>query len=184
MQHDFHFISKKDPKVKKAYNDILNILKEVQDLVRKKFTFRFDVVGSYKRNMITYDAKSNVGYDFDFNIEVMEILRKVLEEKIYDYGKLPIVPMSFVGKLCEKELFHYFEKKGIAMLHVILEAKRETIMARIENDPIRDKDAQSQQKAKVDWQMKYLKAEYPNAIKIDAEDKSIHAIANEIVSFL
>lgn len=70
MQHDFHFISKKDPKVKKAYNDILNILKEVQDLVRKKFTFRFDVVGSYKRNMITYDAKSNVGYDFDFNIEV------------------------------------------------------------------------------------------------------------------
>lgn len=70
MQHDFHFISKKDPKVKKAYNDILTILKEVQDLVRKKFTFRFDVVGSYKRNMITYDAKSNVGYDFDFNIEV------------------------------------------------------------------------------------------------------------------
>lgn len=70
MQHDFHFISKKDPKVKKAYNDILNILKEVQDLVRKKFTFRFDVVGSYKRNMITYDAKSNMGYDFDFNIEV------------------------------------------------------------------------------------------------------------------
>ena len=70
MQHDFHFISKKDPKVKKAYNDILNILKEVQDLVRKKFTFSFDVVGSYKRNMITYDAKSNVGYDFDFNIEV------------------------------------------------------------------------------------------------------------------
>lgn len=70
MQHDFHFISKKDPKVKKAYNDILNILKEAQDLVRKKFTFRFDVVGSYKRNMITYDAKSNVGYDFDFNIEI------------------------------------------------------------------------------------------------------------------
>lgn len=70
MQHDFHFISKKDPKVKKAYNDILNILKEAQDLVGKKFTFRFDVVGSYKRNMITYDSKSNVGYDFDFNIEV------------------------------------------------------------------------------------------------------------------
>lgn len=70
MQHDFRYISKNDPKVKKAYNDILNILKEAQDLVRKKFTFRFDVVGSYKRNMITYDAKSNVGYDFDFNIEV------------------------------------------------------------------------------------------------------------------
>lgn len=70
MQHDFCYISKNDPKVKKAYSDILNILKEAQNLVRKKFTFRFDAVGSYKRNMITYDAKSNVGYDFDFNIEV------------------------------------------------------------------------------------------------------------------
>ena len=63
MQHDFHYIPKKDPKVKKAYGDILNILKEAQDLVSEEFTFRFDVVGSYKRNMITYDAKSNVGYE-------------------------------------------------------------------------------------------------------------------------
>ena len=70
MQHDFHYISKNDPRVKKAYNDIVDILKEAQDLVRKKFTFRFDVVGSYKRNMITYDAKSNLGYEFYFNIEV------------------------------------------------------------------------------------------------------------------
>lgn len=69
-QHDFHYISKKDPKVRKAYQDIQAILKETQDLLRPRFTFRFDVVGSYKRNMITYDAKSNVGYDFDFNIEV------------------------------------------------------------------------------------------------------------------
>ncbi|MCH5259029.1 MAG: hypothetical protein J1F18_04705 [Lachnospiraceae bacterium] len=61
MQHSFHYISKKDPEVKKAYGDILNILKGAQDLVREEFTFRFDVVGSYKRNMITYDAKSNIG---------------------------------------------------------------------------------------------------------------------------
>lgn len=46
--------------------------------------------------------------------------------------------MSLVDKLCEKELFHYFEEKGTAMLHVIREAKRETIITRIENDPIRD----------------------------------------------
>ncbi len=91
--------------------------------------------------------------------------------------------MSLVDKSCEKELFHYFEEKGTAMLHVILEAKRETIITRIENDPIRDKNAQSQQKAKVDWQMKYLKAEYPNAIRINTENKTIYAIASEIMSF-
>ncbi len=84
MQHDFHFISKKDPKVKKAYSDILSMLKEVQDLVGEKFTFRFDVVGSYKRNMITYDAKSNVGYDFDFNIEVNDRDEKYTPKQLRD----------------------------------------------------------------------------------------------------
>lgn len=121
------------------------------------------------------------GYDPYYNKYFMEILRKVLEEKIYDYGKLPIVPMSLVDNLCKKELFHYFEEKGIAMLHVILEAKRETIMARIENDPIRDKNVQSQQKAKVDWQMKYLKLEYQNAVRINTDNKTIHETAIEIM---
>ena len=41
-----HYISKEDPKAVKAYDDIRNILKEVQDLVRKEFTFRYDVVGN------------------------------------------------------------------------------------------------------------------------------------------
>lgn len=83
MQHDFHYISKDDPKVVKAYDDILNILREVQDLVREEFTFRFDVVGSYKRDMITFDAKSNVGYDFDIDIEVNDS-RKYPPKKLKD----------------------------------------------------------------------------------------------------
>ena len=70
MQHDFHYISKKNSEVQKAYRDILNILKDTQNLLRQDFSFRFNVIGSYKRNMITYDKKSNIGYDFDFNIEV------------------------------------------------------------------------------------------------------------------
>lgn len=65
MKHDYRYISRNDPKVKKAYYDIQNMLKEVQDLFREEFTFKFDVTGSYLRNMITYDVKSNVGYDFD-----------------------------------------------------------------------------------------------------------------------
>ena len=45
---------------------------EVEDLssVRSYFTFRFDFIGSTKRNMITQDIKSNIGFDFDVNIEV------------------------------------------------------------------------------------------------------------------
>lgn len=128
--------------------------------------------------------KALSGFDPYCNKYFMETLRTALEEKMYDYDKLPIVPMSLVGKICEKELLHYFEEKKIVMLHVILEAKRATIISRIENDPIRKPSEQSQQKGNVDWQMKYLKTEYPNAIRINTNDKTIHTIASEILSFM
>lgn len=102
MQHDFHYISKEDPKVVKAYDDILNILKEVQDLVREEFTFRFDVVGSYKSNMITYDAKSNVGYDFDIDIEVDDSSK-------YPPKKLKDMLRNAIGDACTKYGYDYPE---------------------------------------------------------------------------
>lgn len=68
--YDFSYISKKDNQVQKSYNTIIDILCEVQDLTRDKFTFSFTPIGSYSRNMITYDKNTNVGFDFDFNIEV------------------------------------------------------------------------------------------------------------------
>ncbi len=129
-------------------------------------------------------SKALSGFNPYCNQYFMEILRKVLEEKMNDYGKISIVPMSLVDKLCDKELFHYFEEKGTAMVHVILEAKKETIMERIEKDPIRDENAQSQQKKKVDWQMKYLKKEYPNAVRINTEGKTIHETAVEVKNFI
>lgn len=70
------------------------------------------------------------------------------------------------------------------MLHIILEAEKETIISRIENDPIRDKNTQNQQKSKVDWQMRYLKTEYPDAVRINTENKSLDEIANEIMTLL
>lgn len=103
MQHDFHFISKKDPEVKKAYKDVLDMLRDVQDLVGKKFTFRFDVVGSYKRNMITYDAKSNVGYDFDFNIEVNDGDNEYTPKQIKD------ILRNAIGAACVKYGYDYPE---------------------------------------------------------------------------
>lgn len=66
--HDFRYVSKKAAAPVKA--DLLDIIHEVQDRVRDKFTFQYTFVGSSARNMITYDAKSNIGFDFDVNIEV------------------------------------------------------------------------------------------------------------------
>lgn len=66
--HDFRYVSRKEAQPIKE--ELYQILYEVQNLVRDKFTFSFKPIGSSSRNMITYDAKSNIGFDFDINIEV------------------------------------------------------------------------------------------------------------------
>ena len=40
--------------------ELIQIIKSAQDEIRKDYTFRFDFVGSVKRNMVTYDVKSNI----------------------------------------------------------------------------------------------------------------------------
>ncbi len=65
------------------------------------------------------------------------------------------------------------------MLHIILEARKETIISRIENDPIRNEYAQTQQIYNVPWQMQYLKTNYPDAVRIDTEDKALDNTASE-----
>lgn len=108
----------------------------------------------------------------------------MLEEKLQKHNKMPIVSMSLVDKRCQEELLDYFEQKTVPMVHIILEAEKETIISRIENDPIRDNNAQDQQKSKVDWQIQYLKKAYPSAIRINTEGKSLDEIVNEIVTLL
>lgn len=67
MPHDYRWISKHDPKVQAAYANLMSLLQDVHhDL--QYYSFQHRVVGSYKRNMITYDAKSNTGFDLDVNI--------------------------------------------------------------------------------------------------------------------
>ena len=66
--HDFRYVSRKEAQPIK--DELYQILYEVQNLVRDKFTFSFKPIGSSSRNMITCDAKSNIGFDFDINIEV------------------------------------------------------------------------------------------------------------------
>lgn len=69
MQHDFRYVSKNE--AKEVKKDLLDIIHEVQDIVRNHFTFSCWFIGSSDRNMIPYDANSNIGFDFDVNIQVM-----------------------------------------------------------------------------------------------------------------
>lgn len=62
--HDFVYVTRAE--AKPVSDELYEIIYEVQDIVRDDFTFQFRSVGSSSRNMITYDRKSNIGFDFDF----------------------------------------------------------------------------------------------------------------------
>ena len=66
----YHFEYVPESQTKPVKKELLEIIYAVQDLLRDKFTFRFDFIGSSARNMITQDVRSNIGFDFDINIEV------------------------------------------------------------------------------------------------------------------
>ncbi|MEI3117419.1 MAG: hypothetical protein V8S30_05115 [Merdibacter sp.] len=89
MYH-FEYVTKNERKKEKA--KLIQLLNLVQDEVRKKFTFRFDFVGSDKRNMVTCDRKSNIGYDFDVNIEVNDDDKNYSPKKI---KTMPIFPLIY-----------------------------------------------------------------------------------------
>lgn len=67
MNH-FEYVSKS--KYMPVKKELIKIINQVQDELREQFTFDYKFIGSSRRNMITYDPKTNKGYDFDINIEV------------------------------------------------------------------------------------------------------------------
>ena len=101
MKHDFKYISKHDPTVRQAYSNLNSLIREVQLLVRDKYTFQFYPIGSYVRNMITYDTKSNVGFDFDINIEPND------EGKTYSAKQLRKTFQDALNQIAPKYGFDY-----------------------------------------------------------------------------
>nr|WP_297708245.1 hypothetical protein [uncultured Butyrivibrio sp.] len=66
--HHFDYVTAKEAK---PYRDsIIKMTNELQDRIRERFTFQYYFIGSSSRNMITYDVKSNVGFDFDINYAI------------------------------------------------------------------------------------------------------------------
>lgn len=66
--HNFQYVTARQ--LSPVKQDLILIINSVQDLAHKDFTFRFDFVGSAERNMVTYDVGTNIGFDFDVNIQV------------------------------------------------------------------------------------------------------------------
>lgn len=66
--YNFQYV---DPKqLSSVKKELIQIIHSVQNEVRQDFTFQFYFVGSVEQNMVTYDVKSNIGFDLDVNIYV------------------------------------------------------------------------------------------------------------------
>ena len=66
--NNFQYVTKKQ--LSPVKKELIQIINSVQNEVRHEFTFQYIFVGSTEYNMVTYDVGTNVGYDFDVNMQV------------------------------------------------------------------------------------------------------------------
>lgn len=115
MYH-FEYVSRKQAAPVKK--ELIGIIHAVQDILRDEFTFRYDFVGSASRNMITQDVNSNIGFDFDINIEanydeqryspkqIREKLKKAFDRVAPKYGYSPAEQSTRVLTIKVKDKEH------------------------------------------------------------------------------
>lgn len=96
MYH-FQYVSKKE--IAPLKKQIIELIGLVQDDVRELFTFQYQFIGSVKRNMVTCDVKSNIGFDFDVNITVND------DDEDYSAKEIKQILMRAFNKYAHK--YHY-----------------------------------------------------------------------------
>lgn len=96
MYH-FQYVSKKEIAPFKV--QVIELVGLVQDELRKYFTFQYEFIGSVKRNMVTCDVKSNIGFDFDVNIMVND------DDQNYSAKEIKQILMKAFDKYAHK--YHY-----------------------------------------------------------------------------
>lgn len=80
MKH-YEYVSKN---VARPYREEFEqIISELQNRLRSEFTFQRRFIGSSSRNMITFDPKTNKGFDFDVNLEMNETSDEYESDDIY-----------------------------------------------------------------------------------------------------
>lgn len=126
MQHDFRYISKKDPRVRDAYKNLMLLLGDVHQELKKHYTFQHRVVGSYARNMITYDEKSNVGFDLDVNIYPND------NEQDYDAKQIKLLFKDALDKHVKAYGFDYAEDSTRVLTIKVKDRKHSQIVTSID----------------------------------------------------
>ena len=99
--HNFVYVTKSS--AKPFRDELIQIIHEVQDIVRPYFTFQFKPIGSASLNMITFDKKSNIGFDFDFDLEIND------DDENYDPDEIRNIMRNAIDQVAPKYDYKYCE---------------------------------------------------------------------------
>ena len=83
--------------------ELIELIHLVQNDVRDDFTFQYEFIGSVSRNMVTFDPKSNTGFDFDVNLFVND------DEEDYKPGEIKHILMDAFNKHSRKYRYDFCE---------------------------------------------------------------------------
>lgn len=99
--HHFRYVLKNEAAPAKKV--IIELIGLVQEEVREQFTFQYEFVGSAKRNMVTCDVESNIGFDFDVNIKVND------DDNEYTAKEIKHILMNAFNKFVQKYCYDFCE---------------------------------------------------------------------------
>lgn len=98
MYH-YEYVSRK---FRKPIRDkIVELLNLVQKDLKQEFTFQFKFEGSDPLNLVTYDAKTNTGFDFDVNVYPND------DEQKYSAKELKTMFINSLNKFGKKYGFDF-----------------------------------------------------------------------------
>ena len=100
MYH-YEYVSRREAKPYK--DEFIDIIHEIQNLLRDKFTFRYKFIGSSSRNMITCDFTTNKGFDFDVDFYIND------DEEEYSAEEIKKEIMKAINKVASRRGFRYCE---------------------------------------------------------------------------
>lgn len=91
----YHFVYADRTEIEQAKKKLAELIHEVQNDLRGQFTFQYRFIGSSARNMVTFDPKTNIGFDLDVNIEINDDeekyspkeIRSRIEHSFYENSK-------------------------------------------------------------------------------------------------
>lgn len=112
------------------------------------------------------------------NMRFIREFKDLIAKKSENADKKLIVDMALTRAECKENLFDCLQKEGKSIEHIILTADIETIKERIKKDENRMKEVA------LEWladNIAFLDRNYPDAIRINTDNRDIDDIVTEII---